>query len=1131
LTPEPEDKASRFTEIAVAWEKQLGSVDQAIAAYREVLKVDDVNLNGLRQLERIFQALSRWEELVEVLESQCRALFEPEEVIGIRMRIGQIWETRLENDKNAVVAYKEILKLDEQHRDALEALERLYQKLGQWNDLLKVYEMQLAAAMTGEEQIVLYSKMATVYEEEFSDAENAINCMRQITMVDPSNLMAIQNLERLYRKHEQWLDLIDALNTHIGAVARDSDRIEIYRQLGEVFRDQLEDTYRAIDSFQNLLAISPSDHDGLVALGGLFEQSADWISAIEIYNRLIPVATSTEEGVATHYRVGRIYDEHLADSAQAEERFQTALDIEPSYMPAIDALYTLYERREDYNAMVRILKQKVEYTRELEDRAGLLCGIGQIYDLRLDDQINAVDYYEQTLQLSPTNVNAGRPLAEKFIRERAWARALVLLEMIIQKLSFARDASDLYLLNYKAGLCCQELGQDEKALHFFRASYELNQTHLPTLLGMGRELYHAKDFERAYKMFQTILVQYAHELTGEQLVEIYSDSAKIKRATNELSAARGLLQKVFELDPNHRASLSMMIELSEEQEDWQAVAAYKQMRLQTMSDPNEVFAEWTELAELLRSQLGDTEQALECYKQALFVDPESKFVLIKLLEIYTVSKRWMEALETLKRLCDIESNKDRLAKYHYTMAVICRDELGDEQTSIDFFNLCLDDNVNELRAFEAIDRIITANKDWKALERNYRKMIKRVMDNDEGQFEDTKYLLWYGLAEIYRTRLNEWDSAISAFQQASVLKPHDANMHKILADLYVRREHDDEAIEEFRTLIKMPGEGSFVDRNANHFHSLFKLFLKTKRYDQAWCVCNVMVYLNIATEDERQFNERYVGPALVQASGRIDPDTWKLIYHPENNLRIGSILQVMATHCRELFVYDLRKTWGLRKKDELDQNADLLFCKIYRYMAQVIGVIPTPKLYFNREQPLGMLNGNVDPPGFIVGADMQGRNQRELAFIIARQLSMAVPLHYMAGLRLPSETLRFLVLGAMHASTQPASAPMEPNLEAVVKTIVRMPPPIAVELHKLVKAVIEGRVEVNTSKWLKGVDYTTNRVGLLLCGDLSTAMTAIRNDATPVSKLSTSEKEIDLVQFAISDRFFELRSRLKLSIS
>ncbi|MDX9719768.1 MAG: hypothetical protein RBU37_03410, partial [Myxococcota bacterium] len=49
LTPEPEDKASRFTEIAVAWEKQLGSVDQAIAAYREVLKVDDANLNALRQ--------------------------------------------------------------------------------------------------------------------------------------------------------------------------------------------------------------------------------------------------------------------------------------------------------------------------------------------------------------------------------------------------------------------------------------------------------------------------------------------------------------------------------------------------------------------------------------------------------------------------------------------------------------------------------------------------------------------------------------------------------------------------------------------------------------------------------------------------------------------------------------------------------------------------------------------------------------------------------------------------------------------------------------------------------------------------------------------------------------------------
>src|SRR5690606_14675775 len=104
--------------------------------------------------------------------------------------------------------------------------------------------------------------------------------------------------------------------------------------------------------------------------------------------------------------------------------------------------------------------QKVEYTRDLDEKAELLCLIGQIYDQRLGDSINAIDYYEQTLHLAPSNVWAARPLAEKYIREQKWARAETLLEMLVQQLGYNREVDDLYQLHYWLGLCCQELGQD-----------------------------------------------------------------------------------------------------------------------------------------------------------------------------------------------------------------------------------------------------------------------------------------------------------------------------------------------------------------------------------------------------------------------------------------------------------------------------------------------------------------------------------------------------------------------------------------------------------------------------------------------------------------------------------------------
>ena len=1139
LTQEVEDKIELYTQIAVVWEDNLSNEAQAIEAFRQVLALDEGNLNALRQLERIFQGTQQWEELVDVLETLCQVVYEPADVVKMRYRVGEIWETCLEVDQKAIDSYRQVLTIEETHAPALDALERLFTRLQQWADLIGVYEAQLTSAESGDEQIALYLKMATVYEEEFGDVENSIACMQRITMVDPANLMAIQTLERLYRDNGRWPDLIDALTTHISIVYDRKEQIELYRQLGEVFRDHLQDVYRAIESFRNILEIDPNHSLALGALADLYYNSADWQTCIETLNRLVAVTFEVADGVELQYRIGKIFEEHLAEYDQAEERFQIALDLDGSFMPAIDALQQLYERREDFIGVIRILKQKVEHTVDLEEKADLLCLIGQIYDLRMNDAINAVDYYEKTLQLSPSNIYAARPLAEKFIREQRWARAETLLETLIHKIGYSRDVEDLYMLHYWLGLASQELGQQEKSLTHFRESYELNQAYLPTLLGLGRQLYNCHDYERAYKMFQTILVQYAEELSGEQLIQVYFDSAQIKHATGDMVQSQHLFEKVLEIDPTHEKTLGAMIELCEDAENWEYVVYYKRARLSVAGDVAEKFAELAEMAEIYQRQMGDLEKAISCFREAMEIEPDSKFVMLKLLDIYTNSKQWTEAITLLDRLCELESGPERLAKFNYTIGVIYRDELNQDLQAVTYFNRTLDANINELKAFEAIDRILTAMKDWRELERNYRKMIKRVYDLDEGQFDDTKFLLWYGLAEIYRTRLTEWDSAISAFQQASSLRPKDPRMHRILADLFVRSgDQDDAAIGEFKTLINMPPDpsdpyargGNLHERNAEFYHSLFKLYLKTKRYDEAWCICNVMCYLRIATDEEKQFNERYLGPSLVQAQGRLTPDTWKMVYHPDENLRIGNVLNVIQAYCRDLFAYDLKKTWSLKKKDELDQNADFLFCKMYRYLAQVIGVVPAPKLFLKRDQALGMINGNIDPPGFIVGADMmQGRGQRELGFIIARQLALATPIHYLGGLRLPTENLRFLVMGAIQAATNAATA--DSNLDAVIKAIHKMPPPVKVDLGKILKPIIEGTVEVNMSRWLKAIDNTSNRVGLLLCGDVEVAMSAIKNDPTPISKLTIPEKEAELLQFAISEEFFQVRARLGLSIA
>jgi hypothetical protein len=129
----------------------------------------------------------------------------------------------------------------------------------------------------------------------------------------------------------------------------------------------------------------------------------------------------------------------------------------------------------------------------------------------------------------------------------------------------------------------------------------------------------------------------------------------------------------------------------------------------------------------------------------------------------------------------VEIDPVRRSRYHYTAAVLLRDELGSVDAALERFDRVLADDPTMLKAFQAIDTIMTQRKDWKALERAYRKMINRLPAEGENGL---RMLLWTNLAEIYRSRLNDFRAAAKAFEVAAALDPQNIDRYLLLAELY-----------------------------------------------------------------------------------------------------------------------------------------------------------------------------------------------------------------------------------------------------------------------------------------------------------------------------------------------------------
>ncbi|MCL2324932.1 MAG: hypothetical protein FWC40_00290 [Proteobacteria bacterium] len=1126
LTTVTDDRVSLFMELAKVFEEKTGDIDQAIDCYMQAYKLSPDRLDVMKELARIYEAAEQWTDLVDILEKQITVIEDLDDAIHTQYKVGEVLESQLGQYEKAVVAYSKVIEKDETHAGSLHALERLNAGLGRWNDLLKVYEYQLAAFATSQEHIDIYAKVAQVYELHLNDIDSAIASIIQITLIDPDNLMGIEQLERLYGIAERWNDLVDTLNTHIGVLPDATDHIELYRQLGEIFRDKLQDAYRAVESFQVIIDIHPADVPALYALADLYEAAEDYISAIEFLNRIIGCLSDPNEALTVHFRIGKINDAQLSDDIAAEERFKICLDIDAGYMPAIDALKSIYERREDWHNVVRILKQKVEFTRELDQKAKINCELGRVSLEYIGDAVNAYAYYEEALSLQPDYIDAAWPLAEKCLTEKSWARALLLFEIVIKGVAFRSENTELYALNYKAGLCCQRLAQHERALAFYRASYELNQNYSPTLLGMGQELLEAHDYERAYNMFQVLLERFSSELTPEQIIDIYYDSALIKKETNELALSRQLLERILEADGSHAKSLELIIEVCESMADWEALVYYLSIHMERTTDKDLKFVEIMRIAKVFANNIGDTQRQIEAYYKALEIDPSSKVVLNELLGIYHSSAQWESAIGVIERLCSLETNADKIAKFYYTIAVIYRDELGDDDRAVEFFNKTLDTNVNELRAFEAIDRILTAARDWRMLERNYRKMIKRVYDDEGDHLKDTKHLLWYGLGEIYRTRLEEWDNAISAFKKASEVAPQDERLHNILAELYMRMpDREQDAIEELRTIIANSAGAMTRDQEVRIYRSLFSLYCKTKQYDKAWCITEISIYKSIAQDDEIQFHDHYGDAGMALIEGRITPNDNALLWHPGLSQSLNNIIRFFATSMRPVYCKK-EKDYDIKKRNNLPYEQDQVFWKIFMNVAQVIGV-QSIGIYHTPFLPTGICIANVDYDAFLIAQDMlAGRSQREVGFLLARACYMYL-YFYMAGLQLPTEAIKTLILTSVAFFS---NKPADPSTKPIYAAITNMNQLQRTDFGKALQSLVRGETEANVSAWLKGVDLTCNRVGLLLCGDLATAIRCIKMDPRPISKLTNAEREADLLKFCMSEEYFELRARLDMTV-
>jgi hypothetical protein len=321
---------------------------------------------------------------------------------------------------------------------------------------------------------------------------------------------------------------------------------------------------------------------------------------------------------------------------------------------------------------------------------------------------------------------------------------------------------------------------------------------------------------------------------------------------------------------------------------------------------------------------------------------------------------------------------------------------------------------------------------------------------------------------------------------------------------------------------------------ATHAHA-FAEHLRAGRNDAAFLSAMALEELGAAEVDANLLLEQFRSVTPVRARGTLDASGWELLrpYGMDEVLtalfaavaRPGCIARIEQLTARGRLV-------ALDPAARLDEASTASVVRSFQWAARVLGV-RCPELFAVPDVPGEIAAVRAPDPSTAVGPSVvSGRSAKDLAFLAGRHLMYYRPEHQVLVYFPTRDELTRLLLAAV-ALTKPEVAPTGEGARAVASLAARLERNIDDdERNDLRRAVWELEVrggKFSVSAWTRNVELMAARAGLVLSGDLATAMAVVSNESRAIAGLPLEAKRRDLIAFCVSEEHAALRARLAVA--
>lgn len=707
-----------------------------------------------------------WMAMVDLYREEARHAQSPRQTARHLAEVGRIWETHLEDEDNARLAYQEALTVHPEGLGPLRALQRLAEASRDRVELRRLLELELERLGEAPERRSALVRLGRLLQDELHEPETGHTLLAEAYTLAADDREVLVRLE-LASADDDVHTRLGILDRRVSSVSVPAERARLFREMGHLCEVELESDDEALRYYRSAVEAMPDAIDAIEGITRIHLRHRRWS---ELVTTLMHAFTSVDDEA----KRGRLlYLCALLNATKLRTPERALLFMGQAAMLLTEDGAVLRELVATYEqvGMWGPANALLERLAEIEPPHGAAAAwyrVGLNSEIGLGHEAQAIAAYEKAVEADPHFVPA-----QCALRRHAWRTGDV-VTYVGRTAWLARQpesaAMRAELLEHAAEVLEHTGGNPERALEGWAEALEARMavggeiaTVPPALLGRVRILNRRKDWAQLADELEHFLerpISGGVRATVEDwLAEIYEAQLGQPRAAVLFNT------EVVKVEPENLRALRALMRLFEREGNRQAATEIAERALAAETGLSHRLALLVRIAES-HEALGQPDRAEQAWRRALDVDARHLPALAGLGRLLHQHGRWSD-LAALHRneLESMPAGAPQRLTALGRLAELSEFRLQQLDDAARIYEEILTLRPDAPDALAGLDRLYGARGRWRELAR----VLRARAAHTRGHLE--RATLLFRIGEIEHAHLGNLEEALDLYEAALELWP------------------------------------------------------------------------------------------------------------------------------------------------------------------------------------------------------------------------------------------------------------------------------------------------------------------------------------------------------------------------